>query len=87
MPFGIGDENLTSFETLHKQDLVLHVISPTDSVKDRLAHAIHFKDINAARQAAEVARNQDVDLEAVRKWCQAEGGARIFETFKTFLEG
>jgi hypothetical protein len=84
-PLGIGDEILSTWDTKRKGDQVLHLISPADSIKDRLAAAIHWKDLNSARQAAEIARLHDVDLESLRAWCEAEGGAKIYSIFEVFL--
>lgn len=85
-PLGVGDEDLSSWETIHKGDLVLHVISVLDSIKDRMAHAIHNSngDPNASRQAAEVAKLYPVDLAALHVWCVNEGGERGAETFRRF---
>lgn len=84
-PLAMGDETITSWETHRQGDLILYVISPMDSVKDRLAHAIHFKDLNAARQAAAVAKHHPIDTEALKSWCQNEGGITAFTYFKSFL--
>jgi hypothetical protein len=84
-PLGVGAEILTEWETHRKGDLVLHVISPMNSVKDRLAHAIHFHDPNAARQAAEVAKLHAIDLAAIKAWCESEGGKLAYGQFSVFL--
>lgn len=84
-PLGVGDEILNSWKTLKSEDLVLHIISPTDSIRDRLAAAIHFKDLNSAKQAAEIAKLHEVDLEVICKWCEVEGGAKTFKLFKSLL--
>jgi len=84
-PLAIGEEILSSWDTHTKGELILHVISPTDSVKDRLGHGIHFADLNAVRQAAEVAKLHPIDLGAVRAWCEKEGGLTSYHRFETFL--
>ena len=84
-PLAIGEESLTAFSSFRHKDLVLHVLSVTDSVKDRLSHAIHFHDLNSARQAAEVAKVNKIDLDSIKKWCEAEDGTKIFEIFEAFL--
>lgn len=83
-PLGIGEEVINTYDTLYKGASVLHIISPLNSVKDRLAHAIHFHDLNATRQAAELAKLHDIDFDAVRSWCKAEGGLSTFEVFERF---
>ena len=85
-PLAVGGETLRSWDTHRKGELVLHVISPTDSVKDRLASAIHFKDPSAARQAAEVAKLHQIDFLAVKEWCKNEGGQVTYAVFERLLE-
>ena len=54
----------------------LRLLSPTDSVKDRLAGYIHWKSRANFDQALLICRRQRerVDLDAVRGWCLREGG-------------
>ena len=85
-PLGIGDEILETFETFREGDRVLHIISPTDSVRDRLAHAIHFRDLNAVKQAVEVAKVQVIDQDKVRTGCRSEGGSNVLEMYEA-LQG
>ena len=84
-PLAIGAEQIRTWDTHTKGDRVLHTISATDSVKDRLGHAIHFKDLSAARQAAEIAKVHPIDLAAVRTWCTAEGSEATYTYFEAFL--
>jgi hypothetical protein len=86
-PLAVGEETLAVWETRRKGDLVLHIVRPIDSVKDRLAAAIHFKDLNSARQAAEIAKLHAIDLDAVRDWCESEGGSNAFALFGVLLRG
>lgn len=84
-PLAVGGETLSKWDTHRKEDFVLHVIKVADVIKDRLAHAIHNGDPNATRQATEVARLHPTDMEAVRAWCESEGGLAVYGHFKTFL--
>lgn len=84
-PLAVGDETLTKFETFRESEKVLHVISATDSVKDRLASGEYFQDLNAVRQAAKVANSHPVDREAIRAWCESEGATRTYDRFLAFL--
>src|SRR5690606_32782657 len=43
-PLSVGDEILSSWETLHDRDRLLYVLSPTDSCRDRLAGFYHWRD-------------------------------------------
>jgi hypothetical protein len=59
----------------------LRLLSPTDSVKDRLAGYIHWSSRANFDQAVLICRRQEqrVDLDAVREWCAGEGGEAAFE--------
>jgi hypothetical protein len=85
-PLAVGDQTLASYETLTQGELKLHIVSPTDCVKDRLAAAIHWHDLNSIRQAAAVARVQPIEMESVRRWCEAEGDEDAFRRLQAFLE-
>lgn len=56
-------------------------LSPTDSCRDRLAAFYHWDDRQSLAVAAEVARRQDVDVDAIRVWSQREGHRDRFEEF------
>jgi hypothetical protein len=85
-PLAVGDEVIQTWNTFHKGELTLHVISPTDVVKDRLASVIHYRDHSAIRQAAAVAQSVQVELDSIRAWCENEGGADVFAIFQKFRE-
>jgi hypothetical protein len=84
-PLAVGAEDVETWDTHRQGDRVLYVISPTVSVKDRLAHAIHFHDLSAAKQAAQIAKLSQVDLSDVASWCANVGGSIIYAYFETFL--
>ena len=84
-PLAVGDEIITEWLTKEKDGLLLHIISPTDSVRDRLAAAIHWKDHNSLLQAAAIAKGNDVDLDVIERWCEREGGAVQFRMLKNYL--
>ena len=66
----------------------LRLLSPTDSVKDRLAGYIHWKSRANFDQAVLICQRQKtrVDLEEVREWCEQEGGKDEFEELIQKLE-
>ena len=84
-PLAVGDELLQRFETLRREESVLHVLSPTDSVKDRLSSGEYFHDLSAIRQAAKIAKAHTVDLDEVRSWCESEGATQTHEQFVVFM--
>ena len=57
-------------------------MTPTDSVKDRLAAYYHWNDQQALEQAIMVAKVQKINLREVKRWSEKEGHA---EKYKDFL--
>jgi hypothetical protein len=74
-PVSLGEEFPIEPDELPVAGRSLKLLSPTDCVKDRLASYIHWGVRSCFDQAVLVARSHPdrVDLEAVRKWCRAEG--------------
>lgn len=63
----------------------LRIISPTESVKDRLAAWYHWKDRQSLNQARLVAHEHDIDIEEVRQWSLREGMELEFKAIKELL--
>jgi hypothetical protein len=86
-PLAVGRELITRWDTLRDGDRLLHIISPTDSCRDRLAGFLFWNDRGSLEQAAAVARamRRAVDLDAVRRWCHAEGRADAYQEFERAL--
>lgn len=51
----------------------LRVVTPTQSVMDRMAAYVHWKDNQALDQAVMIARRQPIDWSALRDWARQEG--------------
>ncbi len=73
-PLAIGREYVTAWRTDRRDDLVLHVYTPTDVVRDRFLHYWAWGDRTALDVALAVARAraEEVDLDAVRAWTERE---------------
>lgn len=84
-PIAIGEEVIQTWSTWHRQDLILHLLTPTDCVRDRLAAAIREDDIDPVQQAAEVAMRHPVDMDLIQNWCGREGGARTYALFSHLI--
>ncbi|MBI1381568.1 MAG: hypothetical protein GC161_10840 [Planctomycetaceae bacterium] len=84
-PLAIGDEILRQWDTLREGGQTLHLLTPTDSCRDRLAAFYHWNDRNALRQALFVAQAQRerIDVELIRRWSDAEGHSRSCVEFLT----
>ena len=64
----------------------LRIITPTHSVMDRLAAAIHWNDQQSRTQAILVAANNEVDWDAISKWFLKEGEpAAEYERFRQLV--
>jgi hypothetical protein len=71
-PLGIGNDNSIVPDEVSVNGTVIKILSPTDCVKDRLASYIHFKAPEGLDQAVLVAKNQDVNLVSIKKWCRGK---------------
>ena len=71
----MGDELIENWETLRDGELLLHLLTPTDSCRDRLAAFYHFRDRSSLDQARAVflATKGSVDLAVIRSWSAKEG--------------
>lgn len=77
-PLAIGDEPPSAISTLRFSTGNLRLLSPTDSVKDRLAAFYHWKDQQSLEQAILVARDHVIDVVEVGRWSAHEGFAEVF---------
>ena len=73
-PLAIGREYVTAWRTDRRDDLLLHVYTPTDVVRDRFLHYWAWGDRTALDVALAVARSRagEVDLGALRAWTARE---------------
>lgn len=81
----VGEELITAFGELRLPVGTLCLLTPTDSVKDRLAAYIHWKDKQGLDQAIWIAAAKKIDLRSIEVWAHAEGGSRAFKEFKDRL--
>ena len=81
-PLSIGDDYKIQPHNVKFEGQTLKILSPTDSIRDRLASYIHFKVRECLDQAVLVAKNQPFDLARVREWCFSEGAKEAFNEFK-----
>jgi len=84
-PLSVGDQTNPLVEEIHLDTGILRVISPTDSVMDRLAWYYHSGDRQCLSQAVLIAQQQKVDLDRVAKWSRSEGKRKEFAIFKKSL--
>ncbi len=67
-PLAVGDDLISSYDTVRRRDEVLHVISRTDSVRDRLIWFYVYTDRSALAAAVAVASSGPVDLALIERW-------------------
>lgn len=61
----------------------LRVVTPTQSIMDRLAAYVHWSDRQALDQAILVARRQPVDWDALQEWARREAvDARLIDRLR-----
>lgn len=87
-PVEIGDEFPITPAEITIEGRVLRLLSPTDSVKDRLAGYIHWQSRANFDQALLICQRQKnhVDLNAVRSWCEREKAIHVFDELKSKLD-
>jgi hypothetical protein len=82
-PLSIGDDPIKDIAEIKLTTGVLRVISPTESVKDRLASYYFWNDQQSLDQAVLVAKNNRININEIRRWSQSLG---YLKGFKMFLE-
>lgn len=85
-PPSVGQDPIGEINELTLETGKIRLLSPTDSVKDRLAAFYHWGDRQSLEQALLVARSRAIDLENVERWSIREGKQDEFEAFKRRLK-
>jgi hypothetical protein len=85
-PLAVGSELVREWSRRRVAHGVIQMVSPTQCVMDRLAAFYFWKDRQALDQAIAVARIHPIDLDAVRRWSQAEGQDASFDEFARICE-
>ncbi|UCE71314.1 MAG: hypothetical protein JSU99_08450 [Nitrospiraceae bacterium] len=85
-PVSVGNEAIKKEETIDTPHGRLRLLTPTDSVKDRLAAYYHWNDPQAREQAVMVPRAQKVKITEIRKWSEKEGHNEKFDAFLKILK-
>lgn len=80
-PAAVGNEPLKGEKKLKTALGTLVLMTPTDSVKDRLAAYYHWNDQQALEQAVMVAEAQKIDFQEIQRWSEQEGHGEKHEQF------
>lgn len=80
-PVELGEEHPVFPAEIPVEGRILHLLSPTDCVKDRLAAYIHWQLQANFRQAVLVAKRQKdrIDFKNLAAWCDREGGTSAYQ--------
>jgi hypothetical protein len=62
------------------------LLTPTDSVKDRLAAYYHWNDPQALDQALLISRSQKISLTEIKRWSENEGHKAKYNVFVIMLK-
>ncbi len=84
-PLAVGNDLIDSYETNRRGDEILHVLSRTDCVRDRLAAFYFFTDRSALVAAIAVAQDGRINLDEVQRWSEREGEILRFYEFRREL--
>lgn len=85
-PPAIGKEPIEEVHEITMATGTIRIISPTDSVKDRLAAFYFWGDRQSLAQAILVSKSVSINLDSVEAWSIREGKKSEFEEFKQLLE-
>ena len=88
-PLMIGSDSIETWSTHRREnDQILHVLSPTDSCRDRLAALLFWNDFSGLEQSLAVfsACAREIDLDLIEDWCVREGRVTQFEIFRSRLQ-
>jgi hypothetical protein len=80
-PLAIGRESPKKIDTIKTRLGEFKILSPTDCVKDRLAHYYHWNDLQALKQAKLVAKSHRIDRKELKRWSKAEGHLNKYNEF------
>ena len=84
-PLAVGSEPIREIISLKFPTGELRIISPTESVKDRLAAYYFWGDLQSLEQAVIIVRQNDINLMEVKRWSRVEDKLDLFNNFINLL--
>ena len=87
-PLMIGSDYIPNWDTLKEGDWLLHIITPTDSVLDRLVAYVHWQDSESLDVAIRVAKaiGDRLDWERVQQWAESEGAVSASQILRDGID-
>jgi len=80
-PLTVGVEPVLEVQEVELTTGILRIISPTDSIKDRLAAYFHWGDEQCLHQAVLIRNTVEVDLKEIKRWSIGEGKEKEYNIF------
>lgn len=84
-PLAIGNDLEIRARRLPGDDSGTLALSPTDSVRDRLAAFYHWNDRQSLAIAISIAERNRIDLKKIERWSAGEGHPEKYLEFRTRL--
>jgi hypothetical protein len=84
-PLSIGSTVIHDFVTITRGDELLHLLSRSDSICDRLAAFFHWSDRSALRTALDIAVSGEIDVGKIERWAAGEGATEKYAEFAARL--
>ena len=81
-PLSVGEEKIETVDKLIVAGCQLNILTPTDSVKDRLAAYYHWNDRQSLEVALMVCEKKEINIAEVQRWSVNEGKEEKFNFFK-----
>jgi hypothetical protein len=85
-PLAIGDQLVQAEAELNIKGHKLKLLSPTQSVMDRLAAYFHWNDLQCLDQAVWIAMKQPVQIYKIKEWAKREDEESKFNVFLNNLK-
>ena len=80
-PLSVGRQQILTVNRIEVDKMILELLTPTDSVKDRLAAFYFWNDRQAFEQALLIQAHKKIDFDEIRKWLEMEGELGKFNYF------
>lgn len=84
-PLAIGNDLIKTWDTRHREAELLHILSRTDCIRDRLMWFYTRNDRSSLAAAIGVAQSGEIDIDRLRDWSNREGFGTRFEVFASKL--
>lgn len=85
-PLTVGDDVVDEVVTVRARPGKIKLLNATDCVRQRLATFYRWGDDEALAEAVLVARQNDIDMELVKRWSEWEWASDRYEVFIEKLE-